>query len=162
MKDNFDMFLQCMNFRMVPGIFWPKPVLKALEKSAIFIALMVINVILLLGGASRSITICMSGLSMYFCFYCCCFCFCCLTIDVILLLGGERVHWSLRRRVHLQDDLHTNLSGKNKPDRGTMRPVFQRCVLCLNDVSCLCLNDASWLCLNNASWLCRKMRPDCV
>ena len=43
MKDNFDMFLQCMNFRMVPRIFLTKPVLKAVEKSAIFIALMVIQ-----------------------------------------------------------------------------------------------------------------------
>ena len=41
------MFLQCMNFRMVPRIFWPKPVIKAVEKSAIFIALMVRSMLFL-------------------------------------------------------------------------------------------------------------------
>ena len=41
MKDIFDIFLHCMNFKMVPRIFSPKPVLKAIDKSAIFTALMV-------------------------------------------------------------------------------------------------------------------------
>ena len=42
MKDFFDIFLHYMFLRMVSGNYLPKHVFKAVEKSAIFIALMVI------------------------------------------------------------------------------------------------------------------------
>ena len=41
MKDFFDIFLHYMFLRMVSGNYLPKHVFKAVEKSAIFIALMV-------------------------------------------------------------------------------------------------------------------------
>ena len=41
MKDFFDIFLHYMYLRMVSRIYLPKHVFKAVEKSAIFIALMV-------------------------------------------------------------------------------------------------------------------------
>ena len=43
MKDFFDIFLHYMFLRMVSGNYLPKHVFKAVEKSAIFIALMVMR-----------------------------------------------------------------------------------------------------------------------